>query len=62
MAQGTGHRVQGTGYKAKTIKEDLSSPYALRLAPYAFDLFCWQKLLNSDLHWKPSILSSSATT
>ena len=26
---------QGTGYKAKTIKENLSSPYALRLAPYA---------------------------
>jgi hypothetical protein len=27
-------KVEGTGYKAKTIKENLSSPYALHLAPY----------------------------
>ena len=29
---------QGTRYRAKTIKENLSSPYALRLAPYALNL------------------------
>jgi len=32
-------KVEGTGYKAKTIKENLSSPYALHLAPYALNLF-----------------------
>jgi hypothetical protein len=31
-------KAQGTGHKEKTIKENLSSPYALRLAPYALRL------------------------
>jgi hypothetical protein len=30
-------KAQGTGHKAKTIKENSSSPYALRLTPYAFE-------------------------
>jgi hypothetical protein len=29
------YKVQGTGYKVKTIKENLISPYALCLAPCA---------------------------
>jgi hypothetical protein len=33
---------QGTGHKAKIIKENFFSPYALRLTPCALNLFCWQ--------------------
>ena len=32
-------KAQGVGHKAKTIKENLSSTYALHLAPYALNLF-----------------------
>ena len=42
-------KVQGSGHKAKTIKENLSSPYALRLRPYALNLFCPQSV--STLTW-----------
>jgi hypothetical protein len=34
-------KAQGTGHKAKTIKENLSSPYALRLTP---NLLGWQSV------------------
>jgi hypothetical protein len=33
MRRGLRYRVQGARYKEKTIKENLISPYALRLAP-----------------------------
>ena len=33
--RGERHKAQGTGHKAKTIKENLCTPYALRLTPYA---------------------------
>jgi hypothetical protein len=41
-------KAQGTGHMAKIIKENLSSPYALRLTPYAI-LFGMAKPLNPDL-------------
>jgi hypothetical protein len=34
-------KVQGTGHKAKIIRENLFSPYALRLTPCALNIFCW---------------------
>jgi hypothetical protein len=37
-AQGSRYRAQG-----KTIKENLFSPYALRLTPCALNLFCQQR-------------------
>jgi len=32
-------KAQGVGHKAKTIKENLASLHALRLTPYALNLF-----------------------